>query len=80
MANPAITEPVEREPRDHAPVAGQITYGIEQAAKVLGISPKLVRVYIDRGELKVRRYGSRVTVHRKDLEKFANHDHAGVAG
>ena len=80
MTDLANGETPEREPRERDPVIGQLTYGIPQAAKVLGISEKMIRVYVERGELKVRRYGSRVTIHRKELEKFSNRDHAGVAG
>jgi excisionase family DNA binding protein len=62
----------------HEPVTGQLLFGVEQAAKILGCSPKLVRIFIDRGELRTRRLGVRVLVHRKELERFAARDHAGV--
>lgn len=69
-----------RDPDTREPVLGQILYGVEQAARILGISPKLLRCYIDRGEIKTRRFGTRVLVHRRELERFANRDHDGVAG
>jgi excisionase family DNA binding protein len=64
---------------DHGVVIGQLLYGIEQAARVLGVSSKLVRVYVARGELRTRRLGARVLIPRAELEKFARHDHGGVA-
>lgn len=65
--------------KDRAIVPGQLLFGVEQAARILGISAKLVRVYIDRGELKTRRCGTRVLLHRDTLEKFSRRDHAGIA-
>lgn len=58
------------------PVADQILYSVPQAARVLGISPRLVWGFVQRGELKARRVGVRVLVHRGELEKFARRDHA----
>lgn len=57
------------------PVAGQLLYAVPQAARVLGISARLLWTFIARGEVKTRKIGSRVVVHRRDLEKFAVHDH-----
>jgi excisionase family DNA binding protein len=61
------------------PVIGQLLYSIPQAARVLSVSEKLVRIYIGRGELKSTRLGARVVVHRRALEAFASRDHAGAA-
>lgn len=61
---------------DKPPVADQLLYSVEQAAAVLGISPRLVWTFINSAELKTRRIGTRVLVPRKELEKFALHDHA----
>ncbi len=68
----------ERELRE--PVRDQLLYGVDQAAQILGISSKLVRVYIDRGELRTRKCGTRVLVHRRELERFSLRDHEGVGG
>jgi len=57
------------------PVAGQILYSVGQGARVLGISPRLLWVFVQRGELRSRRIGTRVLIHRRELEKFALHDH-----
>lgn len=54
---------------------GQLLYSVPQAARVLGISPRLCWTFINRGELRTRRCGTRVLVHRRELEKFALHDH-----
>lgn len=61
---------------NHEPVAGQILYSVPQAARVLGISPRMLWRFIARGELRARSIGARRLVHRRDLEKFAarNHD------
>lgn len=58
------------------PVAGQILYAVPQAARVLGVSARTIWGFIAAGELRVRRLGTRVLIHRRDLEKFALHDHA----
>jgi excisionase family DNA binding protein len=57
-------------------VVGQLLYGVEQAACVLGLSPRLVWEFVNKGEIKSRRVGTRVLIHRKELEKFAQRDHA----
>ena len=58
------------------PVADQILYGVAQGALILGISTRLCWAFIQRGELRTRRIGTRVLVHRRELEKFALRDHA----
>ncbi len=60
----------------HAPVAGQILYSIPQAARVLSLSARLLWCFTRRGEIRTRRVGARVLIHRRDLEKFALRDHA----
>ena len=74
-----MSEPTNSRDAEHQPVAGQILYGVEQAARVLGISAKFLRVCIGRGELRTRRCGTRLLLHRRELEKFAEHDHSGIA-
>lgn len=64
---------------DKTPVPDQLLYGVEQAARVLGLSSRLLWAFINRGELRTRRVGVRVLVHRRELEKFAAHDHETVA-
>ncbi len=62
------------------PTTGQLLYGVPAAAKVLGISPRLCWVFVQRGELRTRRIGARVLIHRRDLEKFALRDHSTTNG
>jgi excisionase family DNA binding protein len=57
------------------PVIGQLLYSIEQAARVLGISTRLLWAFVQRGQVRTRRIGARVLVHRRELEKFALRDH-----
>jgi excisionase family DNA binding protein len=66
------------EPRalNKAPVADQILYSVEQSARVLGVSARLLWAFVQRGELRTRRVGVRVLIHRRELEKFALRDHA----
>lgn len=61
--------------REKEPVTGQLLYSIEQAARVLGVSPRLVWSFVASNELKSRRVGTRVLLHRRELEKFSLHDH-----
>jgi excisionase family DNA binding protein len=61
--------------QERTTVPGQILYSVPQASRVLGISPRLCWAFVQRGELKTRRCGTRVLIHRRDLEKFALHDH-----
>ena len=65
----------EKEPVPKEPVIGQLLYSVEQAARVLGLSPRLLWSFVASNELKSRRVGTRVLLHRRDLEKFALHDH-----
>lgn len=57
------------------PVTGQLLYSIEQAARVLGISARLLWAFVQRGQVRTRRIGARVLLHRRELEKFALRDH-----
>ncbi len=59
---------------------GQILYSVPQAARVLGISPRLCWIFVQRGELRTRRIGARVLIHRTTLEKFALRDHSTNGG
>jgi len=68
------------EKHDRGPVPGQILFGITNAARMLDLSEKSVRTAIARGEIHVRRFGTRVLIPREALERFARRDHAGVAG
>lgn len=65
----------ERTPVPKEPVHGQLLFSVEQAARVLGISPRLLWTFVQRGEVQTRRIGARVLIHRRELEKFALHDH-----
>lgn len=62
--------------RDKSPVRDQILYSVGQAAHILGISPRLLWSFVASNQLKTRRVGTRVLIHRRELEKFALHDHA----
>lgn len=60
----------------HDPVADQLLYSVPQAAKILGISPRMAWTFVNRGVLRPRRVGARVLIHRSQLEQFALRDHA----
>jgi len=49
----------------------------EAAARILNISVRLVDYYIAEGEIAARRFGRRVLISRKELERFARRDHGG---
>jgi excisionase family DNA binding protein len=53
---------------------------VAQAARVLGLSPRLVWAFVASNQLKTRRVGTRVLIHRRELEKFALHDHSTSTG
>lgn len=57
-------------------VPGQLLFCIPQAAKQLGISPRLCWSYVLTGELPSRLVARRRLIHRKELEAFARRDHA----
>lgn len=63
----------ECEPKE--PVQGQLLYSVPQGARVLGISPRLLWGFVGRGDVKSRRIGKRLLIHRDELEKFARRDH-----
>jgi excisionase family DNA binding protein len=63
---------------DKLPVTGQLLYSVEQAARVLGVSPRLVWSFVACGELKRTLLGTRVLIHRRELEKFSLRDHEGA--
>jgi excisionase family DNA binding protein len=65
----------EQSKNERGPVADQILYPVPQGSSVLGISERLLWTFIQRGEIKTRRIGTRVLIHRKELEKFALRDH-----
>jgi excisionase family DNA binding protein len=60
-------------------VIGQLLYSIPQASRVIGISERLCWIFVQRGEIRTRRVGSRVLIHRRELERFALRDHKGTA-
>ena len=68
------TDQTEAAPKE--PVTGQLLYSVGQAARVLGLSPRLVWSFVASNQLKTRRVGTRVLVHRRELEKFSLRDHA----
>ena len=61
---------------EKAPVHGQLLYSVQQAARILGVSPRLVWQFVASNQLRTRRVGTRVLIHRQTLERFALHDHA----
>jgi excisionase family DNA binding protein len=67
-------ESVKRD--EKSPVRDQILYSVEQASRVLGLSPRLLWTFVACNQLKTRRVGTRVLIHRRELEKFALRDHA----
>ena len=50
----------------------------KEAAHLLSISVVTLDRYIAMKEIAARRLGSRVFVHRADLERFARHDHGNA--
>ncbi len=64
-----------KNPETKNPVEGQLLYPIATAAKILGISPRLLWQFIAEGKIKTRRIHTRRLVHIKELEKFASRDH-----
>ena len=73
------TETVQAEtpqPKERPCEPGQLLYSVPQAARVLGLSPRLVWAFVAGNRLRTRRIGTRVLIHRRELEKFALHDHA----
>jgi hypothetical protein len=65
----------EQNKNERGPVAGQLLYRVENAARILDISPRLLWTFIGRGEVRTRRVGTRVLVPRKELERFSLRDH-----
>jgi excisionase family DNA binding protein len=57
------------------PVADQLLYSVPLAARILGLSARLLWNFIAHGEIRTRRIGTRVLIHRRELEKFAGRDH-----
>ena len=62
-------------PKNREPVADQLLYPVPAAARVLGISPRLLWEFIARGEVKTRKIRARRLVSRRELERFASKDH-----
>jgi excisionase family DNA binding protein len=62
------------------PVAGQLLYSVPQGARVVSLSKRSMWACIQRGEIKIRRFGTRVLIHRQELERFAKRDHDGAQG
>lgn len=56
------------------PVAGQLLYPQRQAAKIVGISLSSLEILINRREIKLRHWGSRVLIPREELERIAKKD------
>jgi excisionase family DNA binding protein len=71
----SVSTPEPEQKREKSPVRDQILYSVEQAARVLGLSPRLLWSFVASNQLKTRRCGTRVLIHRRELEKFALHDH-----
>ena len=65
-----------QQPKERPCEPGQLLYSVSQAARVLGLSPRLVWSFVASNQLKTRRVGTRVLLHRRELEKFSLRDHA----
>jgi excisionase family DNA binding protein len=63
-------------PKERPCEPGQLLYSVPQAARVLGLSPRMIWIFVSSNRLKTRRIGTRVLVHRRELERFALHDHS----
>lgn len=57
-----------------------LLFSQKEAARILGISLRTLQNLIATRQIRVRRIGRRVLVHRKDLEAFARHDHPSTGG
>jgi excisionase family DNA binding protein len=77
MAAPKDNPPVEIPKRPSVPA--RLLHSVAEAAELLSISEKMVRVYVARGELKGIRLGTRLLISQRALEAFASRDHEGVA-
>lgn len=58
------------------PLGPQLLYNKEQAANQLGVSTGSLQILIDRGDVRVRRWGSRVLIPREELERVAKKEFA----
>lgn len=58
---------------DH-PLSPQLLYTRKQAANVLGTSLSTLRLLIDRGDLRVRRWGSSVLIPHDELVRISKKD------
>lgn len=56
------------------PMACQLLYTKSQAAILLGISVASLEILINRGEIKMRRFGSRKLIPHGELQRVANKD------
>ena len=59
-------------------VPGQVLYSVPQAAQQLGIGSRMCWAFVLSGELPSRLIGKRRLVHRREIERFASRDHAGI--
>lgn len=75
LGSSALENSVLKTPDQKVPVAGQLLYPVPTAARILGISPRLLWEFIARGEVKTRKIRARRLVSRKELERFASKDH-----
>jgi excisionase family DNA binding protein len=55
-------------------------YSKKNAARILGISERTLHALIVEKQLRVRRIGRRVVIHRRALQEFARRDHPTHAG
>lgn len=65
-----ISELLERFAQNHL-FSPHLLYNKDQAASQLGISTGSFQILIDRGDVRVRRWGSRVLVSHEELERLA---------
>lgn len=68
-----ISKLLERFVLDH-PLSPQVLYSRKQAANMLGTSLSTLKLLIDRGDLRVRRWGSAVLVPHEELLRIAKKD------
>ena len=68
---------IERPAEPNAPV--KLALSVAEAAKACGLSERMLRSYIARGELKVVRAGRRTLIRPERLDQFLHSLEAGVS-
>lgn len=57
-------------PREPEPLADNATFTVKEAAEYLGVSEASVRRWGRQGQFPLLRHGSRVMIHKRDLDKW----------